>query len=137
MSAKTFKECLDALKPRIDELDWDLQTFAIAREIWEESRAALLADRPEVAGLMAWLRQDGYSDEMRQAAGLIERQQARIAELEKALIASKIPHADNDEDCWYSCPKSGHCCNSQLPDDFCNCGADAHNARIDAAMGRK
>lgn len=37
------------------------------------------------------------------------------------------------EDCWYSCPKSGECCNDNLPDE-CNCGADEHNAKLDAVI---
>jgi hypothetical protein len=41
------------------------------------------------------------------------------------------------EDCWYSCPKSeGGCCNSEQGKD-CNCGADQHNAIIDAAIQTK
>lgn len=36
-------------------------------------------------------------------------------------------------DCWYSCPKSGDCCN-EAEGDECNCGADAHNALIDALL---
>ena len=31
------------------------------------------------------------------------------------------------EDCWYSCPKSGECCNDDAGTD-CTCGADAENA---------
>lgn len=27
------------------------------------------------------------------------------------------------EDCWYSCPKSGNCCNNTVGDE-CNCGYD-------------
>jgi hypothetical protein len=37
------------------------------------------------------------------------------------------------DDCWYSCPKSGECCNDAA-DGKCNCGADEHNAKIDAAL---
>ena len=33
------------------------------------------------------------------------------------------------EDCWYSCPKSGDCCNHELED--CTCGADSHNKTLD------
>ena len=37
------------------------------------------------------------------------------------------------EDCWYSCPKSGKCCNDNEGPE-CNCGADAENAlRTEAA----
>jgi len=37
-------------------------------------------------------------------------------------------------DCWFSCPKSGNCCDDSKSKDRCNCGVDAHNARIDAAL---
>lgn len=37
------------------------------------------------------------------------------------------------DDCWYSCPKSGECCNNE-PKDYCNCGADSHNAVIDEIL---
>ncbi len=33
------------------------------------------------------------------------------------------------EDCLYSCPESGECCNDE--EKGCNCGASAHNERID------
>ena len=35
------------------------------------------------------------------------------------------------EDCWYSCPKSGECCNDAQEDEECTCGADRTNRRID------
>jgi hypothetical protein len=37
------------------------------------------------------------------------------------------------EDCWYSCPKSGECCND-VSGDQCDCGADQHNARVDSLI---
>ena len=46
-----------------------------------------------------------------------------------------IPHRVIDEDCWYSCPKSGECCDESRKDDPCDCGADAENAlRQEAAQ---
>jgi len=36
------------------------------------------------------------------------------------------------DDCWYSCPASGECCRSGARG--CDCGADAANAVIDAAL---
>ena len=37
------------------------------------------------------------------------------------------------EDCWYSCPASGECCDDRQ-DDTCNCGANTENIlRKDAA----
>lgn len=45
------------------------------------------------------------------------------------LESLKLKHHINDDDCWYSCPASGECCNDELTD--CNCGADNFNAKID------
>ena len=46
-----------------------------------------------------------------------------------AMIALR-PHTVIDEDCWYSCPMSGQCCNDELPEYKCNCGAASHNAEV-------
>lgn len=46
----------------------------------------------------------------------------------------KLAHREHThcDDCWYSCPKSdGGCCNDAEGDD-CNCGADEHNAEVEA-----
>ena len=56
-----------------------------------------------------------------------------IARLRAALEAAKIPHYVCD-DCFYSCPKSGECCDDTADQTKCNCGADAHNAKIDEAL---
>ncbi len=58
---------------------------------------------------------------------------AQIRTLRNALIAVKIPH-HVCEDCWYSCPKSGACCDDTADPTECTCGADAHNAKIDEAL---
>lgn len=58
-----------------------------------------------------------------------------------ALIESlRRPHYINDEDCWYSCPKAksdwsegSASCNDE-PKDKCTCGADTHNAKVDALL---
>lgn len=60
------------------------------------------------------------------------READEIKRLRAALEAAKIPHLVVD-DCWYSCPLSEKCCNDQEPAK-CNCGADDHNAKIDAAL---
>jgi hypothetical protein len=36
------------------------------------------------------------------------------------------------EDRWYSCPKSADGCSNDDEGDECNCGADKHNAEVDA-----
>lgn len=38
------------------------------------------------------------------------------------------------DDCWYSCPKSGQCCNDNEKDGECNCGTDYRNAIIDKVL---
>lgn len=43
---------------------------------------------------------------------------------------------DECEDCWYSCPKSGECCNDDLDPEKCNCGADRHNERLDEVIAQ-
>ena len=63
-----------------------------------------------------------------------EAKDAQIRKLRDALIAAKRPHYVC-EDCFYSCPKSGECCNEdERSRNRCNCGADAHNAKIDEAL---
>lgn len=59
---------------------------------------------------------------------------AHNAETRALVEALRIPHL-NVEDCWYSCPKSvDGCCNDNYPDDVCACGADTHNAKVDALL---
>lgn len=57
----------------------------------------------------------------------------KIPDLILAIEALRITHLNLDEDCWYSCPKSGHCCDENKV-DRCNCGADEHNAKIDSII---
>ncbi len=56
---------------------------------------------------------------------------AAATDLLDALRDAKRPHLVV-EDCWYSCPESGECCNDDAKG--CTCGADRHNAAIDAAI---
>jgi len=53
-----------------------------------------------------------------------------MAELEKL----RRTHLVVEEDCWYSCPKSGECCNSVQNETNCNCGADEHNEILDGII---
>ena len=54
-----------------------------------------------------------------------------------ALVAQlvKLAHREHyncDEDTWYGCPlSSSGCSNGAIPHE-CNCGADAHNAAVNA-----
>ena len=57
---------------------------------------------------------------------------SRNAEL-VALIESLRRTHYTCEDCWYSCPKSEEgCCDDAQTG--CTCGADEHNARVNAAL---
>jgi hypothetical protein len=52
----------------------------------------------------------------------------------RELIDALRRHHTYCEDCWYSCPKATEgCCDDSQGED-CNCGADEHNARVDAAL---
>lgn len=74
------------------------------------------------------LTAESMEDDAQQAA---VKFRAERDKLRAALEASRIPHHICD-DSWFSCPKS----DDGEPDKQCecNCGADAHNARIDAAL---
>lgn len=52
-----------------------------------------------------------------------------LAELEKL----RRSHYICDEDCWYSCPLSGNCCDHER-EKKCNCGADKYNAILDGII---
>lgn len=62
----------------------------------------------------------------------VERLRANDARYQAALLAAKRSHYECD-DCWFSCPRSGECCN-EAEGSECNCGADRHNAALDAAI---
>src|SRR3990167_8003446 len=51
------------------------------------------------------------------------------AEEIKALVAKLEPvaHYICEEDCWYSCPKSGDCCEDRVDENKCFCWADNEN----------
>ncbi len=51
-----------------------------------------------------------------------------LIELAKSL---KVQHSTCD-DCWYSCPMSGECCDESK--SGCDCIAEQHNARVDALI---
>lgn len=42
-------------------------------------------------------------------------------------------HHVEEEDCWFSCPKSGECCNENQP-DTCTCGKDELDKTLRAAL---
>lgn len=53
--------------------------------------------------------------------------------LVEALEKSKRTHV-TCEDCWYSCPKSGECCNEHRKGDDCDCGADTWNVYVETVL---
>lgn len=55
----------------------------------------------------------------------------RIALLEAALNVARQKHAEGGT-YWFSCPASGR--DADAGSSRCTCGADAHNAAIDAAL---
>lgn len=79
----------------------------------------------------AWTRHDEVAARL---AAQRNEQPDELEHLRAALRAARLPHLVV-EDCWYSCPKSGQNCDDRADPDECRCGADEHNARIDAALG--
>lgn len=63
-----------------------------------------------------------------------EELRAKLDNITAQLSDLKIRHHVCD-DCWYSCPKSSEgCCDDSQ--SYCNCGADEHNARVDAVAAQ-
>lgn len=72
-------------------------------------------------------------------------EQEKLTRLREALEAARRPHYVNDGDCWYSCPLAmedrwhsgmhSRCCDDDaIARGTCTCGADEHNAKIEAAL---
>jgi hypothetical protein len=59
----------------------------------------------------------------------------RVKVLEEALKQARHSHLVVHEDCWYSCPESGECCNDN--EHGCNCGANYRNVLIDQALAQE
>lgn len=93
--------------------------------------------------------QDGLEEENRRLRKMIEsiRQDltpyqvpslveitALCKELADALAAAKRTHSTCENE-WYSCPLSSEGCLDDRETE-CNCGAEAHNAAIDAALAK-
>ena len=56
--------------------------------------------------------------------------------LEEALRDAKVSHYIC-EDPWYSCPLSEEGCANEFAGKDCDCGAESHNSKIDAALAAK
>ena len=63
--------------------------------------------------------------DLRDARDLLRRAREALTKLRRSHMTC--------EDCWYSCPKSGECCNDGAGDK-CDCGADEDNAIIDGLL---
>ena len=63
-----------------------------------------------------------------------EAAEDRVAKLETALRDLRSDHHYDCEDCFYSCHKSGECCDERLANSECTCGMDQRNAIIDDAL---
>lgn len=75
-----------------------------------------------------------YQDTPRLIA-TIRAERTENARLKAALEVARPTHYVSTEDCWYSCPKSGECCNDGADVTKCNCGADFVKQAIDEALG--
>jgi hypothetical protein len=51
---------------------------------------------------------------------------AAVAIIEKMLTWTH----DEIDDCWYSCPKSGDCCDERADRNTCTCGKDHRDALL-------
>lgn len=60
-------------------------------------------------------------------------QTADTVNVSRELLEQLRQSHEECDDCWYSCPKSGDCCN-EFAGDECTCGADYFNAKIDAML---
>lgn len=53
---------------------------------------------------------------------------------------AKLAHRSHfwvDGDNWYSCPKAPDGCDDESkPKNVCDCGADEHNAKVDALLAQ-
>lgn len=115
----------------------------------------------EPADPIAWLRESGETAESNGftsnakrfacSANLVEQLQQELVKCdrERLRLANKI--ADQCqlieelaslarkqhyycEDRWYSCPKEADGCANEAAGEECDCGADEHNAEVDALM---
>lgn len=95
--------------------------------------------RSEIATLKAQrddlrIHCDGWEKQYRVLESSFFALKEQRDELLSVLNKLRIDHYQC-EDGYYSCPKSGDCPNSN-PNDDCNCGADDHNAVIDATIAK-
>ena len=99
--------------------------------------ARVTAERDEAQKRIRFLEEMGVEcvndwNRIEEQATRITSAEAERDRLREALRNAKISHREC-EDCWYSCPLSAEgCCDERQTE--CTCGADKHNAAIDAAL---
>ncbi len=64
------------------------------------------------------------------AEGLLGKARACKELVDQLLVLAKRVHYEVDEDPFYSCAKAERYCGTD-PVGVCNCGADAHNEKVD------
>lgn len=105
---------------------WSARWKAVAKRIWNGVHHPL-----DMCELQA-RRREAAEAERDALAG-------QVAALREALKASRRTHMDVDGDPWFSCPmaRGGSCLRHDMDGRCpcgCTCGADEHNASIDAAL---
>ena len=89
-----------------------------------DRRAQAMASAPE------WMIEEARMND------LLSERAAEGAETDRAALeALRLGHYEC-EDRWYSCPKSDGGCANEYQGVDCTCGADSHNARLDALIRR-
>jgi len=92
----------------------------------------------EASGQIEFL--DRQNHELRLALKQAEQALLDYAEREKELVAALEKFGKSEhyycEDSWYSCPKAEGGCADESKGDNCNCGADAHNEAVAAALAK-
>lgn len=132
--------------PTWEEVEWLLAANATVREELASAKI-VMAGQDKLYQLVIAERdalKKYYNEEWDRAktaeikCGTLSRQRDRLVE---ALEGAKISHLVVDGDCWFSCPKAksdwhegSACCDESVDRTKCRCGADEHNAKIDAAL---
>lgn len=104
------------------KLAWQLRCFAI----WLKENAEA-----------SWRWNSAYPGiepaNLEKAADQLENQEDKQKLIKELASLARREHY-YCEDSWYSCPKETDGCANDAMGDECNCGADEHNAKVDALM---
>lgn len=120
----------ESLKQRLERevIDWKEKYDAERTRADDAEKRLAILDPAYASVATELLRVETRADRL-EAQGA-ERREAREYADTPALNELRVPHLIV-EDCWYSCPKSGECCDERQDPTMCNCGADALNEGID------